>query len=391
MGKDQEADELLKMAENRWPQQQSWQAEIKFLRARLSRHRGKLRNMQQYLVAAREAGYDFKKLDREQTLARAQLGEMRGAESRLAELLSDPQGDETEICNAFIQGYLQIQQYEAASRLLNSWADDFPNDPRPLFLRGTVQMNMEFWKEAEQDFRKALELDPKHYLSAYHLASVLLTQKHPDQAMEFFRIAAEDELLEMESLAGQGHCFRLLGKVDEARQLLNKILQEHPGDVTASFELARLDIDNGDYEKARVRLEPIVAADPRHTDARYHLAIVMREKGQTEEAQAHFIAVREINEKLGDASDMAERIATDDSSADARLEIARIHLQYGSQKEGLMWLRSVLTFAPEHLEALKELEKYYRRRYRENPEVKRFHELANQYQQRQNMTSQNKP
>ena len=100
---------------------------------------------------------------REQIMAQAQLGEMRDAEKQRTRLLSDPQGDEPEICYAFVQGYLQIHQYAAARQLLNGWAADFPEDPRPLFLRGTVQMNAELWKEAEADFRKTLTIDPKHF------------------------------------------------------------------------------------------------------------------------------------------------------------------------------------------------------------------------------------
>ncbi|MFP6576196.1 MAG: tetratricopeptide repeat protein [Pirellulaceae bacterium] len=391
LGADDDAEQLLEAAGKRWPQQASWKADVEFLRARLARHRGKIREMHEHLLAARDAGYDLEKLKREQTLAKAQLGEMRGAERDLATLLNDPRGDEQEICNAFIQGYLQIQQFEAARQLLTSWAGDFPEDPRPLFLRGTVQMNIELWKEAEADFRKAPTIDPKHFQSAYHLASVLLTQKHPDRAMEYFRIAAQDKTLKLTALAGQGHCYRLLGKPEKARVLLEKILEDEPNDVTASFELAKLDMDNGDYQKARVRLEPIVAADSRHTDARQQLAVVLRVQGEEAKAQEHFLAVKEINEQLANASDLAERITMDASSADTRLQIAKIYLQYGSRREGLMWLRSNLTIAPEHPASLRELEEYYRVRYREEPGNDRFLELAEEYQRRQNVPLQNTP
>ena len=391
IGNDDAAEQLLETARKRWPQQASWKAELEFLQARLARHRGELRKMQKHLVAARDAGFELERLNREQTLAKAQLGEMRGAERELATLLNDARGDEQEICNAFTQGYLQIQQYEAARQLLTSWAGDFPEDPRPLFLRGTVQMNAELWKEAEADFRKALAVDPDHGQSAYHLASVLLTQKHPDRAMEYFRIAAQNKALKLSALAGEGHCYRLLGKPNQSRQKLEQILEVEPENVTANFELARLDLDEGKYQEAKSRLEPIVAEDPRHTDARYHLAIVLREQGMPAEAQEHFMAVREINKQLADASDLAERITLDASSADTRLKIAKIHLEYGSRREGLMWLRSNMTIAPDHIESLEELENYYRRRYAEEPENERFLELAEEYQRRQSVPVQDVP
>ena len=103
------------------------------------------------------------------------------------------------------------------------------------------------------------------------------------------------------------------------------------------------------------------------------------------------MAVREINKQLADASDLAERITLDASSADTRLKIAKIHLEYGSRREGLMWLRSNMTIAPDHIESLKELEKYYRRRYTEEPENERFRELAEEYQRRQSVPVQDVP
>ena len=81
----------------------------------------------------------------------------------------------------------------------------------------------------------------------------------------------------------------------------------------------------------------------------------------------------------------------DASSADTRLQIAKIYLQYGSRREGLMWLRSNLTIAPEHTASLRELEEYYRVRYREEPGNDRFLELAEEYQRRQNVPVQNIP
>jgi len=183
----------------------------------------------------------------------------------------------------------------------------------------------------------------------------------------------------------------LLGKPDKSREVLVQILKDEPDNPTASFELARLDVDGGNYGQALKRLEPIVQQDPRHTEARYQLAIVLREQGRPEEAQAHFQKAREINEKLASANDLAEGITSGVSSAETRLEIAKIFLEYGSRREGLMWLRSVLTFVPDHPAALKELASYYRKRFHEEPANTRFNELADEYQRRFTASQQDTP
>jgi tetratricopeptide (TPR) repeat protein len=82
-----------------------------------------------------------------------------------------------------------------------------PGSPDFLYLRGAAKMAVRDLPGAEQDFRKVLQTQPNHVGAMSDLA-VLLT-------------------------AG--------GKKDEARQLLQKVLQLRPGDPSATANLKRLD------------------------------------------------------------------------------------------------------------------------------------------------------
>ncbi len=81
-----------------------------------------------------------------------------------------------------------------------------PGNPDYLYLRGAVKMNLRDLPGAEQDFRQTLQVKPDHVAAMSDLA-VLLTAS---------------------------------GKKDEARQLLQKVLQLKPGDPVAKANLEKL-------------------------------------------------------------------------------------------------------------------------------------------------------
>ena len=347
----------------------SWHNETnEFLLARSARKMGDFQNFRYHLIRAFELGFDPARLEREEWLAMAQSGDLNKSEPHLSDLLLDPRGDGQEICEAYVIGYLLIQQYAGAEELLKGWADAYPHDPLPWYLRGVVYRDLTQWKSSESAFRRALSIEPDYSDAAFQLGSVLLTLKKTTDAIEFFERASQDPEFHVESRVGQAHCFRLLGKPKQARAVLDEVVLNYPNDPAASLELGRLSLDEANYESAIHWLEPLVRKNPRNTDARYALASALREVDRIEEAQEHFDAVREINEQLADASQLAESIDTQPESADDRLKVAAIHLKYGSESDGLFWMRSGISVNPTHRPTLEAMLDYYTRKAAENPD-----------------------
>lgn len=81
-----------------------------------------------------------------------------------------------------------------------------PKNPDFLYLRGAVKMALRDLPGAEQDFRQTLQIKPDHVAALSDLAVLLTTN----------------------------------GKKDEARQLLQKVLEIRPDDPTAKANLAKL-------------------------------------------------------------------------------------------------------------------------------------------------------
>ena len=352
-----------------WANSFSWRSKTnEFLLARCSRKIGDYQSFNQHLLRAHALGYDPVLLQREEWLAMAQSGVLEKSEPHLSDLLLDPRGDGQEILEAYVIGYLLIQQYTGAEELLKGWADSYPHDPLPWYLRGVIYRDLSQWKSAESAFRRTLEIEPDYYEASFQLGSVLLTLKKTTEAINFFRIAAHDATLESECRVGQAHCYRLLGKPNQARAILEAVVMDEPNHPAASLELGRIALDEADYDVAVHWLEPLVRKNLFNTDARYALASALREVGRREDAQEHFDAVSEINDQLADASQLAESITTRPESSATRLKIGAIYLANGSEEDGLFWIRSSLSVNPTHRPTVEALLNYYAKKAVENPQ-----------------------
>jgi tetratricopeptide (TPR) repeat protein len=103
-----------------------------------------------------------------------------------------------------------------------------------------------------------------------------------------------------------------------------------------------------------------IEKNPRDTTARYGLGLVLRQIDRTEEAEAEFARVQEVRNALERAVPLRDRIKSDPTDLDARLQLGELLLEHESEKMGIFWLRSVFTYDPNHSAAHKVLAEYYR-------------------------------
>lgn len=137
-------------------------AQTEFLRARACRRLGRWDDVTKHLKKASDLGGDPALLQREDWLMKAQSGQMMFAHRHRAQLLLDPRGDTEEICEAYVLGYISIQHFDEATRLIESWSADYPDNAEPHYLKGLMLAEENKLNLAEASFRKALELSSNH-------------------------------------------------------------------------------------------------------------------------------------------------------------------------------------------------------------------------------------
>lgn len=155
-------------------------------------------------------------------------------------------------------------KYNEALQTFSDAASRAPLEPKPLYMRGSCYQKMGRLKEAEVDFRRALELDPRGsdpqtVLVRSELGAVLTDSGRPGEAVEVLDAAVriKPDLFEAQFNLGVAH----------------EALKHWPEAIDA-------------YQKA-VKLKPS-QANPRSdvADAQLNLGVVLRRAGRLEEAIA---------------------------------------------------------------------------------------------------------
>lgn len=342
-------------------------AEAEFLLGRVARRQGKIDTALEHLQRAQKLGWPVEAIKRETWLAQAQLGRLREVEKHLPDLLTDPQGDQAEISEAYVYGYMAARRFNNALDLLEGWIADLPQDPQPYYLRGMVWQELTHSDKALDDFRRAVEVDPTHYAALTALGEHHAKESAPAKALEYFELAEEAKRGDVASRVGQANCLHMLGRTLDAISLLEGALRDDPANTDALIRLAKIEIEKGEYQTALDRLEPEVKRDPRNTELRYAFATALRGVGRTADAREHFESVVEAKARLSEADQLAEKLLEDPTNLEFRFRAGRIHLQYGSEKEGLIWLLGILDLQPNHSATHKLLADHYQAKSRLDP------------------------
>tara|TARA_B100000809_G_scaffold170512_1_gene167874 strand:+ start:1534 stop:2823 length:1290 start_codon:yes stop_codon:yes gene_type:complete len=372
-------------AASRWMARAHWvpmrRARTCFLEARMARHRGEHAGMEQQLQQAGALGYDPELLLREQWLARAEMGDMDVLTNQMALLLTDSRGDEVQIVLSYVKGLVRNERYDAARQMLDAWIKDYPDDPYPMQMLGSVLLEMDRLDEAEGIFRQILRRDPGNGQAAFGLGTILLTLQKTSRALTYLEVAARDEVLHDEAMISQARCHRAMDNPERARQILEKLALQS-ADPTVIVELAQLNLDQGNFQAAAARVKSLVEENPNEVDARYIYAQALRQLDRKGEAEGHFAAVMEINRHLALANKLAEQIGDGPASLEERIEVARIQMQYGSEQEGLRWLVGAFRIENSHRPTLEALYKYYAGKADDDPGERDFQLRRDEFQQR---------
>ena len=164
-----------------------------------------------------------------------------------------------------------LRQHEAAIQAYRALADRAPGDAGRWLDLGRAQESGGTFPAARASYEKAIALDAQS--AAAHLRAGRLKVRagqadeglaNIDEAIRLYRAATKPEG-EAEALMRKGTALAALGRSDEARRLLDSVLElanggRYPSQrVTAEFELAKLDYNRGAFGDAENRARQAVA------------------------------------------------------------------------------------------------------------------------------------
>ncbi len=145
--------------------------------------------------------------------------------------------------------------------------------------------------DAIEALERAVEEDARFAAAWTRLASSYAEAGHYDRAVDSAERATElqPEVDSRMALEARARLAMLTGRTDEARELLERMVAEFPGDVDALIQLGRLLANTGDLAEAERRLSHATELDVQHPLAWYELGRVAILSGDPARAAEEYL------------------------------------------------------------------------------------------------------
>lgn len=132
--------------------------------------------------------------------------------------------------------------------------------------------------EAEEQWRMALADAPKYVAAWLGLADLYVKQQRFPEVEGIIDRLREMPNARLDRFILQAQLLLARRQFDDARVILNKVIEQAPGSVFARLVLARAYLQEGrDWKAAEQALRAVLALDPQHAEARKNLAVLLNQ------------------------------------------------------------------------------------------------------------------
>lgn len=342
-----------------WPES----AETHLLAARTARRANAYDAAERHLSRCQRAGGIPEAISLERALLATQRGDLR-YQSYLEACIARHHPDTEVILEALAAGFFKTYRLTFAVQALDLWLERQPDNVRALVWRGRVKDMLNLYEEAQADYQRAVERDPRHFEARQRLAELLLFGHRPREALPHFEELVSRRPGEPALLLGLARCRIELGEQEIARGLLKDLLTLQPDNARALAEQGKLELAAGKLTDAEEWLRRAVAAAPFEREIVYAFFQCLQQLGKSEEARTLQERLTRIESDLKRVAEVTREISRQPRDAGLRCEAGQILLRNGQEEEGLRWLNSALQENPRHQPTHQALADYYERRGR---------------------------
>jgi tetratricopeptide (TPR) repeat protein len=341
-------------------------ARAHFLAARVARRLGLYDEAAEHLKSCARLGWGPESVELERLLADVQQG-VPGVEAEVRQRLEEVEAgsaDEQEVLEVLIQHYLDGYRLFQALQCLNRYLRHWPSDLQALLGRAYVHERLLYFGDALVDYRLAVEHHPDSTRARLRLAETLLIAGTPAEALEQFRHLHEADPEQPAVRLGLARSLRRLGRLDEARGLLDDLLERPAAGadrVEALWERGQLARDEGQARRAEACFREAARLAPHDRKVHHSLAQCLRQRGARREADQAAARVRQIDDNLKRLQRLTQAVLASPDDAGLRCQVGLLFLENGQEAEGLRWLRQALHLDPGCLPARRALAEHARR------------------------------
>jgi tetratricopeptide (TPR) repeat protein len=160
----------------------------------------------------------------------------------------------------------------------------FPDDPDALQVVALLYADLQKTAEAEQLFRKGIELAPRQVGAYVGLASAAMAQGKDEDAVATLRQAQAAGCSTAEVSRLLATALEKLGKLEEAEKAIEEGLRTFGPSPQAAFQLGQIQIQLGQFAEAETSLRSAVSGGLASESAFFALSTACARQGKEEEA-----------------------------------------------------------------------------------------------------------
>lgn len=200
------------------------------------------------------------------------------------------------------------RRYGEAVELFTIYTESRSANPWGFYMLGLSAWKAGDYGKAEESFKTALELDPKHVKSCINLGRVLLDTDRPGEALVKI---AEAIVLDPESNPAyrlKGRAFHQMGQKDDAIEAYRRAIKIDGGDAWSMNNLALVLIEEERYEDALGPLARAIEIDGGVAVFHNNLGMALEHSGYIADARSAYGAAVSADEKHGKAYENMVRL-----------------------------------------------------------------------------------
>lgn len=284
------------------------------------------------------------------------------------------------------------EEYDRALALADSAARRAPRAVEPLFLKGLIYSRTLRWDEAEQAYRRAIEIDPAFPGVWNNMGNNAVWRGAYQEAISYYykELAVAPAPMPW---SGIGRIYRELGVIDSAAYAFEQAIALDSSHIPAYLSYARLLEDEGDYERALALteqaamrrpdatevqymlgsllarmereeeavayLEAVTQAWPWHTESHYELGQLLQRLGREEESRQVLAEAEELWKRQADITTYQKGLTTDPGNPYAHAALATAFRMAGRYEEAIHTYKVALSLDPKNLEFQNNLASLY--------------------------------